>query len=66
MVKKLKFIFVKEMKNPVMDSCVDATETKKESVNLKIGLQNFSKLICKEAGKKHENKNRTVHPRNVM
>lgn len=31
MVKKLKFIFVKEMKNPVTDSCVDATETKKES-----------------------------------
>lgn len=48
MVKKLKFTFVKEMKNPVMDSCVDAKETKKESLNLKIGLQNFPKLIGKE------------------
>ena len=38
MVKKLKFTFVKEMKNPVMDSYVDVTETKNESLNLKIGL----------------------------
>lgn len=29
--KETEIHFVKEMKNPVMDSCVDATETKKES-----------------------------------